>query len=861
MKKFILLTLPAVLLLTVFYFYYLSGKETTETNNRKEEIKSETKSGFKFKKTLTELTPEEFMRIYNELQQLHPDGNGDDTGDWVNLGPYGFRINNDPTKLYSGKVTNIYIEGTNIFLGAANGGIWRNIFITWGPVSERLPTQQIGALAVKPGTDNVILAGTGELFNGGGSGFGLFKTTDGGLNWSMKNMTGSLEPSGFSRLAFSRQGSDTVHAATNLGYFRSTNQGETWTRFNIDLNPQRVISDLRIDPFNSRILYSVVNRDSVGGGGIYKSTNAGMNWVKAGGIPDSNGNGAISICDSFNQILFSYLTKANTGGALGIYRSTNSGQNWTMLTVPQNFLDALGTQGFHAYACTVSPTNPNIILVGGVKLIRTSNGGLNWNTVGDIHDDIQNFEWINGNVYAACDGGIYFSSNSGLNWSTSGNNMPITEFNSISLATGAPLELLAGAEHNGIAHFKETGGNSIWYYRFGQDGGCTAIDPNDRNFMYAINGVILNSPMPFYRNRSTDGGLSWNAIENGIQLSDACGQWYPSIKSDRVISPGTNSLYAQVCKTVYKSTNRGMSWFDLVCPLKNTNLFIDEHITASRYGDVYAVSTNALPVQSSKLYAYYSSSGTWSDMTPLFSVPNRLKRVSVDPVNDSVIFAVYQGINNPTIKVVKSTNRGLNWTNITGTGLGDAPMLEVLKHPSNGNLLYAATERFGMFFTSNGGQSWHPWNHGLPNGVIIADIEIIDSTASSPMAPIMFMSTYGRGVYFKLLDGDPVIGVGNITENAEGFSLQQNYPNPFNPVTKIKFTIPHESIKFSTGGRNTVLKIFDATGRETATLVNNYLPAGEYTVEWNASSYPSGVYYYTLRTGQNKQTRKMILLK
>lgn len=85
------------------------------------------------------------------------------------------------------------------------------------------------------------------------------------------------------------------------------------------------------------------------------------------------------------------------------------------------------------------------------------------------------------------------------------------------------------------------------------------------------------------------------------------------------------------------------------------------------------------------------------------------------------------------------------------------------------------------------------------------------------------------------------------------FSLSQNYPNPFNPNTTISFNIQVPSF--------TSLKIYDAVGRETATLVNENLSAGSYEVKFDASQVPSGIYFYTLQTAHYSETKKMILIK
>ena len=85
------------------------------------------------------------------------------------------------------------------------------------------------------------------------------------------------------------------------------------------------------------------------------------------------------------------------------------------------------------------------------------------------------------------------------------------------------------------------------------------------------------------------------------------------------------------------------------------------------------------------------------------------------------------------------------------------------------------------------------------------------------------------------------------------FILSQNYPNPFNPSTKISWQSPVGSWQ--------TLKIYDVLGNEVATLVDEYKPAGTYEVEWNAGDFPSGVYFYQLKTENYIETKKMILLK
>ena len=85
------------------------------------------------------------------------------------------------------------------------------------------------------------------------------------------------------------------------------------------------------------------------------------------------------------------------------------------------------------------------------------------------------------------------------------------------------------------------------------------------------------------------------------------------------------------------------------------------------------------------------------------------------------------------------------------------------------------------------------------------------------------------------------------------FNLSQNYPNPFNPSTTINYQIPELSF--------VTLKVFDVLGREIITLVNEEKPIGTHAIEFNATSLPSGIYFYQLLTPNFTETKKMILLR
>ncbi|MBE2218750.1 MAG: T9SS type A sorting domain-containing protein [Ignavibacteria bacterium] len=90
-------------------------------------------------------------------------------------------------------------------------------------------------------------------------------------------------------------------------------------------------------------------------------------------------------------------------------------------------------------------------------------------------------------------------------------------------------------------------------------------------------------------------------------------------------------------------------------------------------------------------------------------------------------------------------------------------------------------------------------------------------------------------------------------EVPQKFALGQNYPNPFNPSTSIKIDIAEKT--------HVELKVYDAMGREAATLVNGVVEPGVYLAKWQAEAIASGVYFYVLKTDKYRETKKMILLR
>jgi hypothetical protein len=111
--------------------------------------------------------------------------------------------------------------------------------------------------------------------------------------------------------------------------------------------------------------------------------------------------------------------------------------------------------------------------------------------------------------------------------------------------------------------------------------------------------------------------------------------------------------------------------------------------------------------------------------------------------------------------------------------------------------------------------------------------------------------------WFRIFAGTPT-GMGpdddhSLNQMPRDFFLGQNYPNPFNPSTMIKFQIPNSNF--------VTLEIYNLLGQKEAIVLNEKLNAGVHQVEWNASDFTSGIYFYRLQTRNFADTKKLILIK
>ncbi|MDP1676086.1 MAG: T9SS type A sorting domain-containing protein [Bacteroidota bacterium] len=232
---------------------------------------------------------------------------------------------------------------------------------------------------------------------------------------------------------------------------------------------------------------------------------------------------------------------------------------------------------------------------------------------------------------------------------------------------------------------------------------------------------------------------------------------------------------------------------------------------------------------------------TWKNAFSTF--PNPLYTIDFYDTLHGMIIS--NGVFSYSSYALITTDGGINWQGGSVTNNGRTN--DIGLNPQG--LAITAADYGEIYLSKNFGTSW---NKTVIDTVY--DFKKVQVLKKENIAYIIGQNFYDKtSTLFKA----DLHGVVNVAEQSDqtitGFEVTQNYPNPFNPNTMINYALPKAG--------NVVLKIFDALGREVATLVNEFKSEGTYNVPFNGSSLSSGIYFYRLQAGRYVETKKLVLMK
>jgi len=674
----------------------------------------------------------EFPKVsaMEQFRKYQSENGGDrsPSGDWTSLGP----TSSGGGYAGIGRLNCVAFNPDNdnlIYAGAAAGGVWKTTdggtnWTAIGDENDALGTTDI--VVVSTAGDDILYLATGDRDHSDTYSVGVLKSTDGGTTWNTTGLSWT-QSQGYLiyRLLIDPNDNSILYAATNDGVFKTSNAGDSWTQIT-----SLIFKDMELKPSNSATIYG-----STGWGEIYLSTNSGASWTQV--LSDGSGRRTqLAVTADNNAIVYAIM--ANTSNGLhGIYKSTNSGSSFSMVFSGSttNLLDwacdgsGSGGQGWYDLCIASDPTDADIVFTGGVNTWKSTDGGSSWSIVNHwssscggqattVHADKHYLAFQNGSstLFECNDGGIYKTTNSGDSWTDLTNTMVISQMYRLGVAQTVSNDIITGLQDNGTKNYEA----GTWEDVIGGDGMECAIDFTDEDTQY---GSLYYGDIK----RTTNHWWSYTTISNGIPGG---GAWV----TPYLIDPNNNNTLYVGYSDVWKSTNQGNDWTQI-----------------SNWGGSNLQSLAVAPSNSQYIYAatystiYQTTNGgsSWTDITsslPVFS--NNITYISVKDDDPNTVWVSLSGFN--ADGVYKTTNGGSSWTNISA-GLPQLPVNCVIQNKLNTGEeeLYAGTD-VGVYVKIGSG-NWTSFFDGLPN-VVVNELDIYyDET--TPTNSLIRAATFGRGLW------------------------------------------------------------------------------------------------------------------
>ena len=787
---------------------------------------------------------------------------------WTPLGPGNI----------GGRIRSIVIKTSNtanILIGSVSGGIWKttNGGSSWTPKLDNGSQLAIGSMIKDPSNENIVYAGTGEGWNNSDNvyGGGIYKSIDFGETWNLLSSTigtniwsfsnvrsMAFDPSGnLYAVTYASKRKDGVGSYyTNGGLFKSTDGGNSWSLISPSTMATNYFNGDDVIPFSSTTIIFATGPNGSTLGGIYRTTDGGSTWDKmTTNLPSTNYRRIAFAKDpKSSSIGYAQIESSNYSspdyGLAGIYKTTDAGATWAALprpgTLPSTSSTSfLSNQGWYDNVIAVDPFNSKNIYVGGVDMMKSTDGGSTWAQLTywhsyygtpEVHADHHAiaFDPVTANVvYTGNDGGIYKTSNGGSTWTNLNNNLAITQFYSGAVyPTGSTYS--GGTQDNGHLMFSS---GTNWDEVYGGDGGYSAQDQT--NSLVSFEEYVYLDI-----SKSTDGGQNWTESISG--LTDANNSTNSLFISPFVMNPLNSSVLLAGSNKVWATINSAGSWTQVSSALTSGKV---SALTITNSASPYLGFAGTTDGHVFKCTSLNPANGinTWTDISPSGNNASYVRRITVDPSNQQNIYVCYSGYNNnglfPTKHIWYSGNQGSTWADISGD-LPDVPVHSLLVDNNVSTTLYIGTE-IGVYQSTNRGTNWVSASSGMPPYVPVDELVYQKGTS------YLFAFTHGRGVF--VTSSATAVRSDEVSNIPSNFELSQNYPNPFNPSTSIKYSIPVDA--------NVKVSIYNIKGELVTTLVNQFQKAGYYTATFNGTDLSSGVYLYKVEAGNFNQVKKMVLLK
>ena len=533
-----------------------------------------------------------FVQLTNATNAVIGDTEGeafivDDDG-WIPLGPSpitgGQTENLQPNNEVDGAVHVVLPHPTDpniMFVGGVNGGIWRTTNAqaaspTWTPLTDFQSSLSIGAMAFAPSNPNVLVAGFGRhgSFGEGGALTGVLRSTDMGNTWSaiadplLQGSSNSGIAVRGNVLLYSGDAGFTITNGflipqTNVGLFRSANNGSSWSLVSGTGGlPIGQVSDLVGDPSNANRFYLTVL-----GRGLFRSDDMGVNWVNVSANDASNnglnarmtnaGNNNAEMAVAANGRIYVGVMINNQLGYIGF--SSDQGATWTAMDLPRtpeggNFgnqglqpRQRAGNQGLIHFSIIVDPTDPNTVYLGGD---RQPGGGVDGTFPNFIGANDFSGRLFRGDTSIAPTGASPSPQWEHLTHSNSVGQIPqggtasgsAPHADSRDMAFDAAGNLIEGDDGGIYRRTSPRNNTGDW---FSINGNLQITEQHDLTYDPVSNIVISGNQDAGTTEQSTPGSLSWRTALGGDGMDVAVDALAIPGQSIRYASAPTNGFFFQ----------------------------------------------------------------------------------------------------------------------------------------------------------------------------------------------------------------------------------------------------------------------------------------------------------------------------
>jgi photosystem II stability/assembly factor-like uncharacterized protein len=534
-----------------------------------------------------------------------------------------------------------------------------------------------------------------------------------------------------------------------------------------------------MDPSNPDILYASSYQRRrhtwvlIDGGpesGIHKSTDGGKTWKAINrGLPGGD-KGRIGLAISPINPEVVYAIVEAVGDQSGFYRSANRGETWTRMS---GYVSSSPQYYNEIVAC---PHNFDRVYSLDTYNQISEDGGKTFVALGEADKHVDNHALVidpddADHLICGCDGGVYETWDRGKTYDFKA-NLPITQFYKVAVSNEKPFYFVYGgtqdnATQGGPSQTNNTHGirNSDWFITVFGDGFDPAVDPEDPDTIYSqwqYGGLVRY-------NRKTGESVD---IKPQPETDTPPLRW--NWDSALLISPHNHERIYYGSQILFASDDRGNNW-KAISPDLSRNMdrnklkvmgrvwgvdSVAKNDSTSQYGTIVSVSES--PLVEGLIYAgtddgmvQITEDGgeNWRGVSKFgtLEIPEYgyINDIEADLHDENTVYVAVNNHKRGDFRpyILKSTDRGKSWENITGDLPERGSVYTVKQDHVNANLLFCGTE-FGCFATLDGGQKWIKLGSGLPT-VAIRDIEIQREEND------LVLASFGRG-FFILDDYSPL---------------------------------------------------------------------------------------------------------